>query len=427
MRSLCLCFQVHQPVRLKKFRFFDIGNSDYYYDDHNNEKILTRVAQNCYLPSNKLILDLINKNQGRFRVAFSISGTAIDQFKIYAPEVIESFRELAATGCVEFLAETYAHSLVALKSKEQFRQQVETHAVTIETLFGKRPTVFKNTGLIYSDEIGAMIAEMGFKTTLSAGPNHILKWRSPNYLYSNAINPDLTVLLKNHRLSDDIALHFSNIDWVGWPLTTKKYVSWLNKISDEEKIVNLVMDYETFGERHNRDTGIFEFLKLLPSAVLTKSDFEFRTPSEVAANYQPVATINVPYPTSTADEERDLTTWLGNELQQDAIEKLYGLNRRIDLCTDPKLLKDWQYLQASDHFCYMSTKYLSHGIVDGGFNPYDSPYEAFMNYMNVLNDFTIRLTRNTERKYMDSGLRNNRWQGLNNYLGATSENIARLQ
>lgn len=427
MKSLCLCFQVHQPVRFKKFRFFDIGNSDYYYDDHNNEKIITRVAQNCYLPSNKLILDLINKNQGRFRVAFSISGTAIDQFKLYAPEVIESFRELAATGCVEFLAETYSHTLVALKNKEKFRQQVDTHATTIETLFGKRPTAFKNTGLIYSDEIGAMIAEMGFKTTLSAGPNHILKWRSPNYLYRNAINEDLTVLLKNHRLSDDISQRFSSVDWVGWPLTAKKYASWLNKISDEEKIVNLVIDYETFGERHKRDTGIFDFLALLPSAVFTKSDFEFLTPSEVSANYQPVAIINVPCPTSTADEERDLTAWLGNELQQDAIEKLYSLSQRIDLCTDPNLLKDWQYLQTSDHFSYMSTKYLFHGHADGVFSPYDSPYEAFMNYMNVLNDFTIRLNRITERTYMDSGLTKNRWQGLNNYPGATNENIVRLQ
>jgi len=239
MKSICLYFKVHQPVRLRRFRFFDIGNSDYYYDDCANETILSRVAENCYLPANKIILDLINKYQGRFKVAFSISGTAIDQFKIYAPEVIESFRKLAATGCVEFLAETYSHSLSVLKSKIEFKKQVEAHATAMETLFGKRPTIFTNTEFIYSDKIGAMVAEMGYKATLTDGPNHILKWRSPNYIYRNAINPALTVLLKNDQLSDDIAFRFSNSDWSGWPLTAKKYVSWLNKIPKEEKIVNL--------------------------------------------------------------------------------------------------------------------------------------------------------------------------------------------
>lgn len=405
MKSLSLCFQVHQPVRLMKYRFFDIGSSDYYYDDPINEKIIRQVAHNCYLPSNKMILDLIKKNQGRFRIAFSISGTAIDQFKIYAPEVIDSFRALAATGCVEFLAATYSHSLVALMNKKLFKKQVETHSNVIETLFGKRPTVFKNTGLIYSNEIGATIAEMGYKAIMSAGPSHILKWRSPNYLYHNSINPALTVLLKNHRLSDDIAFRFSNADWSEWPLTTKKYVSWLKKIDKEENIVNLVMDYETFGERHNKDTGIFKFLELLPSAVFTNSDFEFMTPSEVAAHYSPISAINIPDPTSSADKEGDLSAWLGNELQQDAIEKLYKLSPLIDQCNDQNILTDWQYLQSSDHFYYMSTKCFSDGNDYGCFNPFDSPYEAFMNYMNVLNDFTIRLTRNVEKKHLNSALK----------------------
>jgi alpha-amylase len=405
MRSICLCFQVHQPVRLKKFRFFEIGNSDYYYDDFNNEMIIRRVAENCYLPSNKIILDLINKYQGRFRVSFSISGTAIDQFKIYAPEVIESFRELAATGCVEFLAETYSHSLAVMKNKDNFKKQVESHSNEIETLFGNRPTVFANTGLIYSDEIGAIVADMGYKATLAEGPGHILKWRSPNYLYRNAINPALAVLLKNHRLSDDIASRFSNPDSSGCPLTAKKYVSWLNKIPKEEKIVNLFMDYETFGERQKKDTGIFEFLSLLPSVVFTKSDFDFMTPSEVVAHYETISTINMPSSNSWADKERDMTAWLGNELQQEAFGQLYGLNKMIDQCTDPNLLKDWQYLQTSDHFYYMSTKYFSDGDVHACFNPYDSPYEAFINYMNVLNDFTIRINRNVEKIHLDSEIK----------------------
>jgi alpha-amylase len=398
MRSICLCFQVHQPVRLKKISFFDIGNCDYYYDDQNNEIILRRVTENCYLPTNKMILDLIKKHQSRFKVAFSISGTALDQFKIYAPEVIESFRELGASGCVEFLAETYSHSLAFLKNKDEFKRQVETHSIAIETLFGKRPVVFANTGLNYSDEIGAMIAEMGYKATLSEGPSHVLKWRSPNYLYRNALKPELTVLLKNHWLSDDIAIRFSNSGWSGWPLTAKKYVSWLNKIHNEENVVNLFMDYETFGERHHKDTGIFKFLELLPSTVFTKSDFEFMTPSEVISQYQPISTLNMPSPISRADAERDITAWLGNEIQEEAFGQLYGLKEMIDQCTDPDLLKDWQYLQTSDHFCYMSTKYFSDVNAHSYFNPYDSPYDAFMNYMNVLNDFTIRLIRNVEKE-----------------------------
>ncbi len=413
MRSICLCFKIHQPVRLKKFRFFDIGNSDYYYDDYNNEMVLRRVAENCYLPANKIILDLIHKYQGRFSVAFSISGTAIDQFKIYAPEVIESFQELAATGCVEFLAETYSHSLSVLKNKNEFKWQVESHANAIETIFGKRPTVFTNTELIYSDEIGAMVAEMGYKATLTEGPNPILKWRSPNYLYNNAINPALMVLLKNDRLSDDIACRFSNSDWSGWPLTARKYVSWLNKIPKEEKIVNLLMDYETFGEHQKLGSGIFKFLDSLPSEVLQKSDFKFMTPSDVVEHYQPISAINVSYPILWADQERDLTAWLGNELQQEAFEKLYGLSEMIDQCKDPVLLKDWQYLQTSDHFYYMSTKYFSDGDFHAYFNPYDSPYMSFMNYMNVLNDFSIRLNRQVRGKQPGQAVNNREtgWPG----------------
>lgn len=401
MKSICMCFKVHQPVRLRLFRFFEMGNSDYYYDDYSNEMILKRVAGNCYLPTNKLILDLILKYEGRFKVAFSISGTAIDQFKIYTPEVIESFRKLAATGCVEFLAETYYHSLSVLKNKTEFKRQVESHATAIETLFGKRPTVFANTELIYSDEIGALVAEMGYKATLTEGPNHILKWRSPNYLYRNAINPALMVFLKNDRLSDDIAFRFSNSDLSGLPLTARKYVSWLNKIPNEEKIINLFMNYETFGEHHKPGSGIFKFLDNLPSEVIQKSDFKFLTPSEVAEHYKPIATINVPYPISWADQEQDLTAWLGNELQQEAFEKLYNLSGMMDKCNDPALLKDWQYLQTSDHFHYMSTKYFSDGDVHACFNPYNSPYMAFMNYMNVLNDFSIRLNRVMKDKHSD--------------------------
>lgn len=398
MKSICLYFSVHQPVRLRIFRFFEIGNSGYYYDDHSNETMLRRIAKNCYLPANKLILDLINKNRGAFKVSFSISGTALDQFKIYAPEVIESFRELADTGCVEFLAETYSHSLAAIKNKTEFRRQVKSHSTEIETLFGKKPTAFANTNLIYSDEIGSMVADMGYKTILTRAPNHILNWRNPNYIYRNAINSSLNVLLKNDMLSDDIAFRFSNTDWRGWPLTAGKYVSWINIIPEEEKIVNLFMDYETFGERQKSETGIFDFLNSLPLAVLSKSEFKFRTPSEVATQHQPISTLNVPHPISWTDEEGNLSARSGNELQQEAFENLYELSDRIDQCSDTDLLTDWKYLQTSDHFNYMSTKYFSYSDVKAYFSPYESPYEAFMNYMNVLNDFSIRLKQTTTEK-----------------------------
>ena len=401
MSSICLYFNIHQPVRLRKFGFFDMGKSDYYYDDYSNEIILKQVVENCYLPTNKMLLDLINIHQGRFKVAFSISGTAIDQFKIYAPQVIESFRELADTGCVEFMAETYCHSLSFLKNEVEFKRQVELHATTIETIFGKRPTIFANTELIYSDQIGALVANMGFKAMLAEGPSHILKWRSPNYLYRNAIDSELIVLLKNNQLSDDIASRFSNSNWSGWPLTVPKYVSWLNKISKKEKIVNLFMNYEIFGEHQKSRTGIFEFLNSLPAEVYRKTDFEFLTPSEIVAKYQPVSTLNVNYPISLTDQAVDLTPWLGNELQQEAFEKLYNLSDLVHQCSDPDILKDWQYLQTSDHFYYMSTKSFPEGEVHTCFNPYNGPYEAFMNFMNVLNDFSIRLNQKVESKYSD--------------------------
>lgn len=398
MKSVCLYFSVHQPVRLRIFNFFEIGNSSYYYNDYSNETMLRRIAKNCYLPANKLILDLINKYHGEFKVSFTISGTALDQFKIYAPEVIESFRELADTGCVEFLAETYSHSFAVLKNKNEFKRQVQSHSTEIESLFGKKPTAFANTNLIYSDEIGATIAEMGYKTILTEGPIKILKRINPNYTYRNAINSSLNVLLKNDMLSDDIAFRFSNADWCGWPLTAKKYVSWLNIIPEKEEIVNLFMDYETFGERQKSETGIFDFMDSLPLAVFTKSEFKFRTPSEVATQHQPISILNVPHPILWANEEWNLSDWLGNELQQEAFGHLYKLSDLVDQCSDPDLLKDWQYLQTSDHFYYMSTKYFSPSNINAYFNPYESPYEAFMNYMNILNDFSIRLNQTTSKK-----------------------------
>jgi alpha-amylase len=390
-KAICLYFQVHQPFRLRRYRFFEMGHEHYYYDDFMNESILRKIASDSYLPANKILLDLIRKHKGKFRVTFSLTGIVIDQFRLYAPEVLDSFRELAETGCVEFLAETNSHSLASLMDRERFERQISIHTEKMVEYLGYKPTSVRNTELIYSDEIGSWMADMGFKATVTEGAKHILGWKSPNFLYCNAINPKLKVLLRNYTLSDDIAFRFSNKNWSSYPLTAEKYVSWIKGLGPSSDIVNIFMDYETFGEHQKKETGIFDFLKHFPDAVLKKSPFAFMTVSEVADNYQPVAVLHVPSPISWADEERDLTAWMGNELQTAAVNKLYSLSKQVDRSGSEQLTRDWVYLQSSDHFYYMSTKFFSDGAVHAYFNPYENPYQAFMNYMNVLSDFEIRL------------------------------------
>jgi alpha-amylase len=343
------------------------------------------------LPANKIILEQIKKHKGEFKVAYSISGIALEQFELYAPEVIDSFKKLAETGCVEFLSETYSHSLVSLIDKELFEQQVKQHDDKIEELFGQRPKVFRNTELIYSDDIGDMVYKMGFKAMLTEGAKHILGWKSPNYLYCNAKNPRLKVIMRDFKLSDDISFRFSNENWSEYPLTAPKYVNWLNDASEGDDMVNLFIDYEVFGEHQTKESGIFDFLKALPGEIIKSKEFSFATPSEIVKNHQPISAVHVPSPISWADEERDLSAWLGNELQEEAFNKLYDLKERMAKCTDPVLNRDWNYLQVSDHFYYMCTKFFSDGEVHMYFNPYDNPYEAFINYMNVLSDFKLRL------------------------------------
>lgn len=391
MRSICFYFQVHQPFRLKKYRFFDIGNDHSYYNDYENRTIMRKVAEKCYLPANQLMLDLVNEYGDNFKIAYSLSGTVIDQFELYAPDVLESFQKLFATGRVELLDETYSHSLSALRPEDVFEYQVNRHRRKVKELFGLQPKIFRNTELIYSDEIGEKVAKLGYEGMLTEGARHIMGWKSPNYLYCNAINPKLKLLLKNFKLSDDIAFRFSNSAWEEYPLTAEKYVAWLNAIDPNEEVVNLFMDYETFGEHQWKETGIFDFMRALPEKVFKYSDYQFHTPSEVVAKHNPVGVLNVPYPISWADEERDLTAWLGNELQNEAFENLYKLFERVKELDDPELWRDWLYLQTSDHFYYMCTKWFSDGDVHKYFNPYSSPYEAFINYMNILSDFRIRL------------------------------------
>ncbi|GET30209.1 glycoside hydrolase family 57 protein [Prolixibacter sp. SD074] len=391
MKSVCLYFQIHQPFRYRKYRFFDIGNDHYYYDDYANETILRKVANNCYLPANKVLLEQLKKHKGKFKVALSISGIALEQFELYAPEVLLSFQELAETGYVEFLSETYSHSLVSLFDGELFEKQVKDHDDKIEAYFGQRPAVFRNTEMIYSDEIGDKVYKMGFKAMLTEGAKHVLGWKSPNFLYCNAINPRLKVLMRNYNLSDDISFRFSNKEWNEYPLTAEKFLNWMTDLDKKEEMLNLFMDYETFGEHQTADSGILKFLKSLPEVILKNGSFTFDTPSEIIEKYQPISAVHVPHSISWADEERDLSAWLGNELQEEAFGKLYDLKDRMLRCTDQVMIKDWNYLQISDHFYYMCTKFFSDGEVHKYFNPYATPYEAFINYMNVLSDFRIRL------------------------------------
>lgn len=387
MKTICFYFQLHQPFRLKRYRFFDIGKDHYYYDDFANEDIIRRIADLTIIRANSMLLDMINEHKGKFKVAFSISGIALEQLEIYVPEAIDGFKELVKTGCVEFLSETYAHSLASLKDPVEFQLQVKAHAEKIKLLFGQEPQVFRNTELIYSDEISDLIYQMGYKGMITEGAKHILGWKSPNYLYASATNPKLKLMLRNSKFSDDLTFRFSNYDWTEYPLVADKYINWINALPDTEQLINLFMNYETFGSLQRVDTGIFEFFKALPKYAFDKQ-ISFSTPSEIINKLKPVDSISVPYPCSWSGEEKDISAWMGNILQQEAINKLYGIAERVRLVEDRRILQDWTYLQTSDHFHYMSTKIFPGPSV---YSPYDNAYDAFSNYMNVLSDFIDRV------------------------------------
>ena len=390
-KTLCFYFQIHQPVRLRRYRFFDIGKRHDYFDEYVNRSTIRRITEKCYLPMNHLIMDLIKRYGTNFKVSFSISGSALEQFALHAPEVIESFKELAKTGSVEFLAETYAHSLASLSDTDEFERQVQRHTAKMEELFGQKPVTLRNSSLIYSDQIGERVAAMGFESMLTDGAKHVLGWKSPNFVYTNVMNPRLKLLLKNSRLSDDLTLRFSDHSWHEWPLTADKYARWLKDSTQDSEIVNLFMNYETFGENQLAETGIFEFMRSLPEYIFSTTDFEFLTPSEAVKKHQPVAPLHVPYPISWADEEKDITGWLGNELQNEAFEELFKIQPKVEALNDPELNEDYSRLQASDHFYYMRTKLFSDNDYHRYVSPYETPYEAFINYMNVLSDFVARV------------------------------------
>ncbi len=390
MKAICFYFQIHQPFRLKRYRFFDIGNDHYYYDDFANDDIITRIAHHSYIPAAESLLRMIEQSNGAFRCALSITGVALEQCEHYVPEFIDLLKKLADTGKVEFLAETYAHSLASLAEPEEFAAQVKAHDDKIFELFGVRPKVFRNTELIYCDDLAPQIAAMGYKGVITEGAKHILGWKSPNYVYSAASAPKLKMLLKNSKLSDDISFRFSNSEWDAYPLTADKYIDWIANTPDDEQIVNLFINLETFGELQNRDTGIFQFLEALPRFAKERG-IDFWTPSEAISKLKPVGELSVMHPISWADEARDTSAWLGNKLQNEAFSKLYSVAERVRLCDDRRLKQDWYYLQASDHLFYMATKHMNDGAVHSHFSPYETPFQAFTNYMNVLSDFIVRV------------------------------------
>ncbi len=401
MVSVCFYFQIHQPLRLRNYSVFEIGHHNSYFDERKNEAIIKKVTHKCYLPTNRIILDLINKTKGKFKVAYSMTGIVLEQLEKYSPEVIDSFKALVDTGCVEILDETYYHTLSYLYSKEEFKEQIKLHNKKIKELFNFKPKVFRNTELVYNNEIAAFVEKIGYKGILAEGANHILDWRSPNFVYKPKGSTKIKLLLKNYRLSDDIAFRFSEKSWLEFPLTAPKYATWINAINGNGNVVNLFMDYETFGEHQWEDKGIFEFLQHLPFEILKHKDNDFVTPSEALDRYESVAELDFPYYVSWADIERDLSAWLGNKMQQEAIKEIYLLETAVKLSKNPTLVEEWRKLQTSDHFYYMCTKWFNDGDVHKYFNPYDSPYEAFIAYMNILNDFRIKANKLSEVKVVE--------------------------
>lgn len=391
MKAINFIFQIHQPYRLKRYRFFEIGNDHYYYDDFANDEIITRIAQRSYIPACETLLRMIQDSKGKFRCAIAISGDALEQSEQYVPELIDLLKKLADTGKVEFLGAPYANSLASLAEQpDEFADQVKLHSSKIQALFGQTPKVFRNTELIYSDEIAPQILDLGFKGAVTEGAKHILGWKSPDYVYSAASAPKLKLLLNNSKLADDIARRFSDTNWESYPLTADKYMDWIASTPAEEQIINICLNLETFGELQPRETGIFQFLEALPRFAAERG-IDFWTPSEAVSKLKAVDALAVGHPVSAVDDGRDVSAWLGNQLQNEAFNKLYSVTERVRLCDDRRLKMDWLYLQGADHFYYMSTKNFGDGAAAANFSPYGSPYDAFTNYMNVLADFIVRV------------------------------------
>ena len=387
MKTICLYFEIHQIVHLKRYRFFDIGTDHYYYDDYENERSITDIAERSYMPALTTIGDMIKENGKFFKVAFSLSGVGMEQLELYAPQVIEKLQELNKTGCVEFLAEPYAHGLSALKDPACFATDVKMQCQKMEEYFGQKPTVLRNSSLIYSDDIGQQVAQLGFKGMLTEGARHVLGWKSPHYVYNCALAPKLKLLLRDIALSDDISLRFNDSSWEGYPLFADQYIDRIAAFPDGEQVVNIFMELSALGIAQPLSSNILNFIHALPHFAKNKN-ITFSTPSEICKNFTPVGELDVPDTLSWVDEERDVSSWLGNPMQREAFEKLYSVAERVRICKEPRIIQDWHYLQASNNFRFMTTKPSSIGI-DCGI--YSSPFDAFTNYMNILGDFINRV------------------------------------
>lgn len=387
MKTICLYFEIHQNIQLKRYRFFDIGTDHYYYDDYEDERLITDVANRSYMPALEALGEMLKEHPGFFKVAFSLSGVGMEQLEIHAPQVLEKLQELNQTGCVEFLAEPYSHGLASLANEESFAKEVKRQCQKMKEYFGKEPKVLRNSSLIYSDDIGAQAAQMGFKGMLTEGARHVLGWKSPHYVYNCALAPNLKLLLRDVNLSDDISLRFSNVDWEGYPLFADNYVDRIVNFPGEEHVVNIFMELSALGVAQPLSSNILDFLKALPECAKQRG-LTFSTPSEICDTMPSVGALDVPDTLSWTDEERDVSSWLGNPMQREAFNKLYSVADRVRIADDPRINQDWDYLQASNNFRRMTTKPSQVGI-DRGI--YASPFDAFTNYMNILGDFIARV------------------------------------
>ncbi len=387
MRTICLYFEIHQIIHLKRYRFFDIGTNHYYYDDYANEASINEVAERSYIPALSTLIEMAKKSSGAFKVALSISGVALEQLEIHAPAVIDLLHQLNDTGCCEFLAEPYSHGLSSLANVDCFKEEVKRQSAKMKQLFGKSPKIFRNSSLIYSDEIGALVADMGFKGMMAEGAKNVLGWKSPHYVYHCSLNSNLKLLLRDFKLSDDISLRFSNSEWGEYPLFADKYIGWIDALPQEEQIINLFMELSALGMSQPLSSNVLEFLKALPNCAYDKG-ITFSTPIELVTKLKSVSALDVAYPMSWTDEERDTTCWLGNVMQREAFNKLYSVAERVHLCDDRRIKQDWDYLQASNNFRFMTTKNSGVGFSRG---IYESAYDAFTNYMNILGDFIKRV------------------------------------
>ena len=390
MTSVCIYFQVHQPERIKDYTFFDIGESHDYFNEELNVEVLNKVSDKCYLKANDILLEVLQRLEGKFRIAFSFSGIVLEQLEKHRPDVIESFKELIDTGYVEILSETYYHSLAFTFSKTEFDRQIKLHSDKVQELFGKKTSVFRNTELIYSNDLGQYLAKAGYKGVLAEGSEKIIKEKNPNYLFRSTGPAQIKILTKNYKLSDDVPFRFSDKNWSEYPLTPAKYAHRIHRFIEEADSINLFMDYETFGEHHWEEGGIFNFLNTVPEKVLRHLDFEFKTPSEVLSSYEARDVYDCPIYSSWADTERDISAWLGNTMQMDAAKKIYEWEKQVIKVNDPLLTDIWGKLQCSDHFYYMSTKGWNDGAVHKYFSPFNSPYDAYLHYMNILSDLEVR-------------------------------------